>query len=174
LSQVVSKYIGETSKNLNSIFTNAENKNWILFFDEGDALFGKRSDSSKSDNQNAHYANQDTAFLLQKIESFQGFVIIASNYKDNIDKAFSRRFQSVIHFGMPDPAVALQFWHTNLPKELPFEEHIRLEDLIQKFQLSQAQIISAIQWSCVRTLQAGEKKINRTTLERTIRDQMIQ
>src|ERR1044071_9620636 len=85
LSQVVSKYIGETEKNLEKIFTRAENRNWILFFDEADALFGKRSNV-----QSAHdkYANQEVSYLLQRVEDYNGLLILASNFKNNIDEAF--------------------------------------------------------------------------------------
>ena len=101
LSTVVSKYIGETEKNLAHLFNRAENKDWLLFFDEADALFGKRTQV-----QNAHdrYANQEVAYLLQRIESYGGLVILASNFKSNIDDAFIRRFQSIIHFPIPKPA----------------------------------------------------------------------
>jgi SpoVK/Ycf46/Vps4 family AAA+-type ATPase len=95
LSMVVSKYIGETEKNLSKVFDAAEHKNWILFFDEADALFGKRSDVRDSHDR---YANQEVAYLLQRIENYNGLVILATNKKNNIDEAFTRRFQTVIHF----------------------------------------------------------------------------
>lgn len=99
LSMIVSKYIGETEKNLARVFDMAENRNWILFFDEADALFGKRTSTNTS---NDRHANQEVAYLLQRIEDFPGTVILATNLKSNIDEAFSRRFQSVIYFPMPD------------------------------------------------------------------------
>ncbi len=95
LSKVVSKYIGETEKNLSNIFDMAENKDWILFFDEADALFGKRTSASDSKDR---YANQEVADLLQRIEDFPGIVILATNLKSNLDEAFARRFQSMIYF----------------------------------------------------------------------------
>src|SRR5690606_11585436 len=87
LSQVVSKYIGETEKNLEKIFQRAANKEWILFFDEADALFGKRTSVKDAHDR---YANQEVSYLLQRVEDFPGLVILASNYKNNIDKAFVR------------------------------------------------------------------------------------
>jgi SpoVK/Ycf46/Vps4 family AAA+-type ATPase len=95
LSMMISKYIGETEKNLGKVFDMAEHKNWILFFDEADALFGKRTNI-----RDAHYkyANQELANLLQRMESYNGLVIIATNSKSNIDEAFTRRFQAVFHF----------------------------------------------------------------------------
>ena len=100
LSMVISKYIGETEKNLARIFDEAEMKNWILFFDEADALFGKRSDVKDAHDR---FANQEIGYLLQRIEEYPGLVILASNLKSNIDKAFLRRFQSVIHFPFQKP-----------------------------------------------------------------------
>ena len=97
LSQMVSKYIGETEKNLAKVFDKAEHKNWILFFDEGDALFGKRTNTKDAHDR---YANQQVSYLLQRIEEYDGLVILATNLKNNIDDAFLRRFQSIIHFPM--------------------------------------------------------------------------
>ncbi len=98
LSMIVSKYIGETEKNLARVFDLAENRNWILFFDEADALFGKRTSTNTS---NDRHANQEVAYLLQRIEDFPGIIILATNLRSNIDEAFSRRFQSVVYFPMP-------------------------------------------------------------------------
>lgn len=98
MSRVVSKYIGETEKNLASLFDQAEKSNWILFFDEADSLFGKRTEVSDAHDR---YANQELAYLLQRIEDYPGIVILASNLNASIDKAFARRFQSVIHFPLP-------------------------------------------------------------------------
>ena len=95
LSMIVSKYIGETEKNLSKVFDAAEHKDWILFFDEADALFGKRTDVRDAHDR---YANTDVAYLLQRIENYNGLVILATNRKSNIDKAFTRRFQTVISF----------------------------------------------------------------------------
>jgi SpoVK/Ycf46/Vps4 family AAA+-type ATPase len=95
LSMVVSKYIGETEKNLAKIFDTAEHKNWILYFDEADALFGKRTNVRDAHDK---YANQEVDYLLQRIEKYNGIVIIATNMKNNIDEAFTRRLQSIIHF----------------------------------------------------------------------------
>ena len=95
LSQVVSKYIGETEKNLSKIFENAENKNWILFFDEADALFGKRTTVKDSHDR---YANQEINYLLQRIEEYDGLAILATNMKSNIDDAFARRIRLAIEF----------------------------------------------------------------------------
>ena len=95
LSKLVKKYIGETEKKLNRLFDKAEDKNWILFFDEADALFGKRPGVRDAHEK---YANQEVAYLLQRIEDYTGLIILAGNMKKNIDNAFTRRLNSVIHF----------------------------------------------------------------------------
>jgi hypothetical protein len=115
LSQIVSKYIGETEKNLSKIFEAAEHKGWILFFDEGDALFGKRTSVNSS---NDRYANQEVAYLLQRIEDFPGIIIISTNLKENIDTAFLRRFQIIAEFSMPDKNQRREIWE-KLLSELP-------------------------------------------------------
>ena len=101
LTGIVSKYIGETEKNLERLFTKATQKNGILFFDEADALFGKRTNVRDAHDR---YANIDTAWLMQRIEAYKGLLIFATNSKDNIDDAFIRRLQAVIHFPVRDTA----------------------------------------------------------------------
>jgi len=98
LSLVVSKYIGETEKNLDKIFDAAEGKNWILFFDEADALFGKRT---QVDDAHDKYANQEVSYLLQRIELYQGLVILATKSKTQIDESKLRRFKYIVHFPVP-------------------------------------------------------------------------
>jgi SpoVK/Ycf46/Vps4 family AAA+-type ATPase len=98
LSRVVSKYIGETEKNLGLVFDRAQSENWLLFFDEADALFGQRS---SVDTGQDRYGNQEVNCLLQRMEAFSGLAILASNLKANLDKAFVRRFQSLVHFTRP-------------------------------------------------------------------------
>lgn len=95
LSQIISKYIGETEKNLNKVFEKAEGKEWILFFDEADALFGKRTTVKDSHDR---YANREINYILNKLETYLGVVILSTNAKSNLDKGFTRRFQTVVHF----------------------------------------------------------------------------
>lgn len=114
LSMIVSKYIGETEKNLAKIFDRAEHQNWILFFDEADALFGKRTETN---NSNDRHANQEVAYLLQRIEDFPGMIILATNLKDNLDEAFFRRFQSVLYFPVPNERLRYELWQRLLPDE---------------------------------------------------------
>ncbi len=99
LSTVVSKYIGEPEKDLARVFEQAQNRNWVLFFDEADALFSIRTETTSS---NDRHVNQEVAYLLQRVEDFPGTVIFATNLKGNIDQAFARRFQSLVYFPMPD------------------------------------------------------------------------
>ena len=113
LSMIVSKYIGETEKNLARVFDMAENRRWILFFDEADALFGKRTSTQTS---NDRHANQEVAYLLQRIEDFPGMVVLATNLRSNIDEAFSRRFQSIVYFPMPDEETRFELWDKMLPQ----------------------------------------------------------
>lgn len=149
LSQVVSKYIGETEKNLEKIFTRAENKNWILFFDEADALFGKRSNV-----QNAHdkYANQEVSYLLQRVEYFPGLVILASNYKSNIDTAFIRRFNNIIHFPMPNEAERYTIWKAAIPPKAMLADDIDLATIAAKYELSGSAIVSVIHYASLQTI----------------------
>ena len=132
LSMIVSKYIGETEKNLAKIFDMAEYKQWILFFDEADALFGKRT---KVDDSHDRYANQEISFLLQRIEEFNGVVILASNLKANIDDAFIRRFQSIIHFPMPKPSERLRLWKNAFSPKSILEKNIELDRIAEKYEL---------------------------------------
>ena len=141
LSLVVSKFIGETEKNLSRLFVRAEHKNWILFFDEADALFGKRTNVRDAHDK---YANQEISYLLQKIENYNGLLILASNFKANIDTAFSRRFQSIIHFAMPGPAERLKLWKGILTTEL-MEDESQLEAIATSYELSGASILNVAQ-----------------------------
>lgn len=99
LSRVVSKYMVETEKNLGRVFDRAQSENWLLFFDEADTLFGQRSTANSGQDR---YANQEVDYLLQRMEDFSGLAILASNLETNIDAAFARRFQSLVHFPLPD------------------------------------------------------------------------
>lgn len=148
LSMVVSKYIGETEQNLARLFNRAENKNWILFFDEADALFGKRTDVRDAHDK---YANQEVSYLLQRIETFNGLTILASNYKDNIDDAFTRRFQSLIYFPMPKAVERLQLWKKAFPSQVDTSQ-IDFNRLANQFELTGANIMNIVQFVCLQIL----------------------
>jgi hypothetical protein len=161
LSQVVSKYIGETEKNLSKLFNKAANKDWILFFDEADALFGKRT---KTDSSNDRYANQEVAYLLQRIEDFPGLVILASNLKTNIDAAFLRRFQCIVHFPFPEPAERLDLWIKAVPAAFPMAADINLEEVAGRYDLNGSHIANIIQTACLDVLTSGGTEITKDIL----------
>jgi SpoVK/Ycf46/Vps4 family AAA+-type ATPase len=121
LSSVVSKYIGETEQNLDRIFTAAQNANVILFIDEADALFGKRSEVRDSHDR---YANIEIAYLLQKMEQYEGIAILATNLRQNMDEAFIRRLQFIVEFPFPDEAHRYHIWQRHFPPEAPRDEEI--------------------------------------------------
>ncbi len=130
LSGVVSKYIGETEKNLSRIFQEAETSNAILFFDEADALFGKRTEVSDAHDR---YANIETSYLLQTIEQYNGIVILATNLRDNMDDAFTRRLRFLVEFPFPDEGQRLGIWKRHFPPEAPLREAIDYEFLARQF-----------------------------------------
>ena len=154
LSMVVSKYIGETEKNLSILFERANNKDWILFFDEADALFGKRTNVRDAHDK---YANQEVAYLLQRIENHNGLVILASNFKSNIDEAFVRRFQSVIYFPPPSPGERLLLWQKSFPSKagLTLPSEAELLAISKKYEITGAGIVSVVQFCCLQAL-AGD------------------
>ena len=133
LATVVSKYIGETEKNLDRIFTAAEGSNAILFFDEADALFGKRSEVSDAHDR---YANIEVAYLLQKMDSYEGAVVLATNLRRNIDDAFLRRLDFVIDFPFPEAEDRARIWRLLLPERAPVADDLDVEHLATEFKLS--------------------------------------
>lgn len=157
LSTVISKYIGETEKNLSSLFDKAADKEWILFFDEADAVFGKRTNVRDAHDK---YANQEVSYLLQRIENHPGLVILASNFKTNIDTAFTRRFQSIIEFEVPSYSERLKLWQNNLPKGIRIAEDVNLNEISKKYDITGANIVNIIQYACLRTLEDENESIN--------------
>ena len=133
LSGIVSKYIGETEKNLDRIFTAAEHTNAILFFDEADALFGKRSEVKDSHDR---YANIEVSYLLQKMELYEGIAILTTNLRQHLDEAFTRRLTFTVHFPFPDVESRLAIWQKIWPAEVPLAEDIDLDGLAREYKLS--------------------------------------
>ena len=133
LSCVVSKYIGETEKNLSQLFAEAETSNAILFFDEADALFGKRSEVGDAHDR---YANIETGYLLQKMEEYDGTVILATNLRNNIDDAFARRMAFTVAFPFPEEEERLRIWQRGWPAEMPLASDVDLNFLATRFQLA--------------------------------------
>lgn len=200
LSLMVSKYVGETQKNLEKVFAMAENrKDWILFFDEADSLFGKRTEVNSSNDK---FANQETSFLLQRIEDFPGLVILATNFKENLDQAFIRRFQSIINFPMPNYEERLLLWKKALKKvsysntesdssgagqeryAFSYAEDIDIEAIARKVEISGAAIDNVIRYCVLNTFggyfsdDRNKQKtdhcciIGRTDLHKAIRREM--
>lgn len=170
LSAVVSKYIGETEKNMEKIFNMAENKNWILFFDEADALFGKRTGVNNSHDR---YANQETAYLLQRIEDFSGVIVLATNLKTNIDEAFARRFQSLIYFPMPPQEQRLRLWQQSFSTKSVLEESIDLPQLARKHELTGGMILNVIRYCSLMSLKRNENMIRLADTEKGIKRELI-
>lgn len=166
LSLVVSKWVGETEKNLAGVFDQAENHNWILFFDEADALFGKRTQTSSSHDR---YANQEVAYLLQRVEDFPGVVILATNLRGNIDDAFSRRFQSMIYFPMPGPAERLRLWRAAFPDPSRLEDSVDLEQLAAEFEFSGGGIVNVLRYASLMSLRRGAQKVRMQDIRHGVR-----
>ncbi len=170
LSQTVSKYIGETEKNLSKLFDKAENKNWILFFDEADALFGKRTDIRDAHDK---YANQEVAYLLQRVESYNGLVILASNQRTNIDEAFTRRFQSIIHFPFPRAEERLALWQKALPPQTNVAATVDWPQIATRFELTGANIVNVVQHSLLMMLANGNQVFDYQQIESGIVRELV-
>jgi SpoVK/Ycf46/Vps4 family AAA+-type ATPase len=133
LSTMVSKYIGETEKNLERIFTDAAQSNAILFFDEADTIFGKRSEVKDAHDR---YANIEVGYLLQRMESYSGISILATNLRANLDDAFTRRLQFIINFPFPDEEYRLKIWEVLIPPDMPRAEDLDLKVMADRFKLA--------------------------------------
>jgi AAA+ superfamily predicted ATPase len=156
LSLLVSKYIGETEKNLAKVFDQAQQKGWILFFDEADALFGKRSEIKDSHDR---YANQEVSFLLQRIEWFDSIAILASNRRENLDQAFARRFESMVYFPMPGPEERLRLWRQGFSPKATLAPTLDLARIAQEHTLSGGSIMNVIRYASLQTLQNSSTQI---------------
>ena len=153
LSGVVSKYIGETEKNLDRIFREANDSNSILFFDEADALFGKRSEVKDSHDR---YANIEVSYLLQKMEEYQGIVILATNFRRNMDDAFVRRMHFVIDYPMPEEEYRLEIWRMVFPDEAPQDASVDLDFMARQFKVTGGNIKNIAVSSAFLAAQADE------------------
>ena len=170
LSRVVSKYIGETEKNLSHLFDKAVDKNWILFFDEADALFGKRTDIRDAHDK---YANQEVAYLLQRIESYDGLVILATNQRGNIDDAFTRRFQAIIHFPMPGIEEREEIWRKAFPPQIEIATDINWNQIATRYELTGAGIINVAHYCAVEVLASKVFQLSLQLLETAIMREYI-
>ncbi|WP_444997457.1 ATP-binding protein [Aliikangiella sp. IMCC44359] len=161
LSMIVSKYIGETEKNLSRVFDVASHKDWILFFDEADALFGQRTEATTS---NDRHANQQTGYLLQRIEDFPGVVILATNLKSNIDEAFTRRFQSMIHFAMPTESLRYQLWQQAFQGVCELDDSIDLSKIAKDYELAGGAIINVLRHCALAAISRGDRCVKNQDL----------
>jgi hypothetical protein len=166
LSLVVSKYIGETEKNLARLFDRAQD--WILFFDEADALFGKRSEARDAHDR---YANQEVAYLLQRIESFGGIAILASNLRQNLDDAFMRRFESVVYFPLPRPEERLRLWTRGFSSRARLKD-VDLARIASDHELTGGSIMNVIRYVSLAAIADGEREITRDDLLAGIRREL--
>ena len=141
LSTIVSKYIGETEKNLERIFQEAEASNAILFFDEADALFGKRSEVKDSHDR---YANIEISYLLQRMEAYDGVTMLATNLRANLDQAFTRRLQFAVDFPFPEESDRLRIWQTLFPPDVPRSSDVDFPWLAKRFKMAGGNIRNII------------------------------
>lgn len=164
LSMIVSKYIGETEKNLAYLFDRAKGKNWILFFDEADALFGKRTDISDAKDK---WANLEMSYLLQRMEEHNGLTILATNLKNNIDTAMTRRFQSVIYFNRPEKEQRAELWKKLLPA--PFQYHPKLDfNKLAQYDLTGGNITNVIKAACLEAISRNSEQVDSQDLAEAI------
>ncbi|MDQ2085368.1 AAA family ATPase [Herbivorax sp. ANBcel31] len=154
LSETVSKYIGETEKNLQQLFDRAKESSMILFFDEADALFGKRSEVKDSHDR---YANMEVSYLLQRIEEHEGITILATNFIQNFDEAFKRRINFIVEFPFPGPDFRRQIWQNVYPKEAPVERDIDFDFLAERFELTGSNIKNIALFSAYLAADDGTK-----------------
>ncbi|MCC5612362.1 ATP-binding protein [Nostoc sp. CHAB 5834] len=155
LSMIASKYIGETEKNLARVFDLAQSRKWILFFDEADALFGKRTATASA---NDRYANQEVSYLLQRIEDFTGVIVLASNLKANLYEAFSRRFQAIIHFPIPSSHEREQLWRKTF-HSIAVADDVNFSLLAEKYTLAGGSIINVLRYCVLTALSREEENV---------------
>ena len=170
LSKVVSKWIGETEKNLAALFDRAEHGGMILFFDEADSLFGKRTETRTANDRSA---NQQIAYLLQRIEDFPGLVILASNMRSNLDEAFSRRFESMVAFPMPNAEQRLRLWEDNFrDKPYPLATEVDLNKLARDYEMSGGSIVNVLRYACLKAVARKPQVIEQDDLVAGIRREL--
>lgn len=169
LSMIVSKYIGETEKNLGRVFDAASYKDWILFFDEADALFGKRTTATTS---NDRHANQQTGYLLQRIEDFPGTVILATNLKSNMDEAFTRRFQSMIHFTMPSPQERRLLWRNAFHNVCELGDNVDINKIADEHELAGGAIINILRQCALTAISQNRRVVHQEDLMVGIRREL--
>lgn len=168
LSSMVSKYIGETEKNLERIFSEAESSNAILFFDEADAIFGKRSEVKDAHDR---YANIEVSYLLQRMEAYNGVTILATNLRANLDEAFTRRLNVVVDFPFPDVTQRTHIWQTLFPSTVPCSDDVDFGLLAKRFKLAGGNIRNII-ISAAHLAAANGQAVSMTHLLHSARREM--
>ncbi len=168
LSNVVDKYIGETEKNLEKAFSFAEKSNSVLFFDEADSLFGTRSEIHDSKDR---YANSEVSYLLQRIEAFDGIVLMATNIKSNIDTAFMRRIRYVVHYENPDEALRREIWESCLSENVPHED-IDLDYLAAQFDTFTGSVIKTVFLNACAYAAGQDQKLSMTHLVHALKHEL--
>ncbi|MBP1544146.1 MAG: ATP-binding protein [Oscillospiraceae bacterium] len=168
LSQIISKYIGETEKNLKKVFTEAKNANCVLFFDEMDALFGKRSEVKDSHDR---HANIETAYLLQQMEEYDGVVLMATNLLQNIDEAFMRRISFVISFPFPDTATRKLLWQKMFDADAPMSEDVDYDFLAEAFKIAGGNIKNCVVHAAFLAASEGVPVSMRHILRSVVKEQ---
>ena len=141
-------------------------KTGFYFFDEADALFGKRT---KVEDANDRHANQEVAYLLQRMESFNGIILLASNLKSNLDEAFTRRFESIINFPMPKQEARLMLWQKGFSSKSTLEEKVNLKQIAVKYELSGGSIMNVIRYASLMTVSRESHTITLQDMEEGIR-----
>lgn len=169
LSAVVSKYIGETEKNLELIFTEGRKSQAVLFFDEADALFSRRTEVKDSNDK---YSNMEVAFLLQKMEEYTGVAILATNYLRNMDEAFKRRMTCIIEFPFPDRECRRQLWQKAAPEELPLAEEVDFDFLAAGFELSGSQIKNSLIHAAFLAAETGQEQVGMKHIFRAMEQEL--
>ncbi|WP_165586980.1 ATP-binding protein [Pseudaestuariivita atlantica] len=169
LSMVISKYIGETEKNLATLFDAADAQGWILFFDEADALFGRRAQAVHA---NDRYANQNVSYILQRVEQSSGLVILATNLGTTIDRAFRRRFQVSVPFELPGPDERAALWHRAFHDPALLHEDVDLALLARQYPVTGALIANVLRRCLLGRAQRGGTTIRRADIEAALADEL--
>ncbi len=173
LTGIVSKWVGETEKNLRALFDTAERKDWVLFIDEAEGLVGKRIDQSQSAGAQGHYINQGITYILQRIEKFDGIVLFATNLSQNIDDAFKRRFDAHIYYKALDQERLLNFFDRNWPESLTLHSSVNLKSLLAENVLSPAALIKVISRTAMLTISMNEPIVQSELLRKCFMDEML-
>jgi SpoVK/Ycf46/Vps4 family AAA+-type ATPase len=169
LSLVGSKWVGETEKNLAILIDQAEAGDWILFFDEAGALFGKRTEVESAHDR---YSNQEVAYLLQRVEDFSGVVILASNLKGNIDETFTRRFHSTIYFPVPGPDERLRLWNGAFSDRSKLEPAVDLTRLAEQYEVTGGAIVNVLRSASLMAVRRGAQAVGLDDITEGVRREL--